>query len=992
MSHSFVSSSSPSRVWTILLVWIAIHLFIASIITPVTSLNKSQSVDSSSSSSSSSAASGTTLRGTSLRGVTLRGSRPQYHSNGQTRRGSAATTNNDPLSSSPTNGCGPYGELDDPSVDGVSYAFVRCSNPDYQPPTTAAAPSETAVKKSKLLTPLRRMKEQEAEANGPIVLPFFSDFAPMSNNTYSYKVPLTTVLAYRNVSLVDIPSPLIPHEWNVTTDIGDLTIRRIYADPMVLTMDQFVTSDEIERIIAAGHEIGFRRSLTTAGLTDARTSQSAYLPEHHSIVKMLSQRVSTILRIPSTHIEFGPVLKYDVGQLFDYHYDSTLPETNGRRLTFFVPLSSVEDEDGGHTGFPMLNFKFPPKNGTAIIWRNYEPTAEDDDHDLRMEHGGEPPKKGTKYAINMWIYNSPYVHFSRRNAQNKTNPTNQLPSNPSLPQYPHQHDHQQSVVFVGDVPPLRVREMKLREAESVGPTVQPFYPDFAPMTDQVYSHKIPLTTIRAHRNVSLVDLPAPLIPHQWRVYTDLGYLTLHRVFAEPMILTLEKFVSQQEIEALISLGNRLGFERSLTLHGLSKTRTSGSAYIPDQHPLKKMLANRVAKIVRLPTTHIEFGPILKYEVGQMFDYHHDSTLPETFGRRLTFFVPLSSVEDEDGGHTGFPLLNYKFPPKNGTAIIWRNYEPSAEHHDFDRRMKHGGEPPKKGIKYAINMWIYNTPYVHWSLRQAFMNLTQTNSTHQANYTLPTSLDQIEIRPVEPTTQSILTVRNDELTHPWVKSLDHGNVTIYPSIPPSISPSFLILRVPDFLTLDERQSLIAAGHAAGWHRDPGATSSSGRTCSWTWIHETEQQMKLRHRISRLLTVPVTNIEITFLVRYQVGEYYHPFFDSTLDTIPDRLITIHMILHSELDEDGGELYFPSFPSTVARYRPLPGLASIWRNYPPAPVVPPGTPRPIIEHEPLSQHGFEAPKKGTIYAMTAFVFPYTVKMRGENGTSNTAASSGA
>ena len=671
-----------------LLPCITLYLFITAIITPVVSVNESQTVGSSpssasvSSSSADSAAAATAGSGTTLRGVTLRGTRPR----GQTRRGSAVSTvGDDPLSSS-VPGCGPYGELDELAADGVSYAFVRCSNPDYH---HAAIPVQTAASIDKPLTPLRQTKEKEANANGPTVLPFFSDFASMSNITYPHKVPLTTVRAHRNVSLVDIPSPLIPHEWNVTTDIGALTVRRVYSDPMVLTLDEFVTPAEIDRIVAVGQEIGFRRSLTTAGLTEARTSQSAYIPDHHPIVKMLGERVSAIVRVPPTHIEFGPILKYEVGQLFDYHFDSGQVETNDRRLTFFVPLSSVVDEDGGATGFP--------------------------------------------------------------------------------------------------------------------------------------------------------------------------------------------------------------------------------------------------------------------------------------------------------------LLSYKFPPKNGTAIIWRNYEPSAEHHDFDKRMKHGGEPPKKGIKYAINMWIYNTPYVHWSLRQAFKNVTQaiSNSTSdKANYTLPVSLDQL--KPVEPAAQSLLTVRNGDLTAPWVKSLDHGNVTIYPSLSPSISPSFLILRVPDFVPLAERQSLIAAGNAAGWHRDQAVTSSSGRTCSWTWVHQTEQQMKLRHRISRLLTVPVAHIEITFLSRYQVGEHYQPFFDSTLTTVPDRLMTVHMVLHSDLDEDGGELYFPSFPS--ARYRPLPGLATIWRNYPPSPLVPPDTPRPTIEHDPLSQHGFASPKKGTLYAITAFVFPYPVKMRGESENTDTTPTSGA
>lgn len=502
------------------------------------------------------------------------------------------------------------------------------------------------------------------------------------------------------------------------------------------------------------------------------------------------------------------------------------------------------------------------------------------------------------------------------------------------------------------------------------PTVSEFKSNFPRISKKSYPHLLPLdTAVNAHLNTSLTDLPGPLIPDSWTVETDIGELTINRVFSDPMVLTLPIFLNASECQEIIALGNSIGYKRSLTTSGVSNARTSESAYIPDGHPWKLLLGQRVSKLVGVPQDHIEFGPVLKYDVGQKFDQHHDSSLPQTFGRRLTFFVPLSSVEGEDGGHTGFPILGYKFPPLNGTAIIWRNYEPSAEHEDYDPRMKHAGEAPNKGIKYAVNMWIFNHPYVHYTRRPGY-NASNDRSVTQSSASLPESQVPTRMAGGIP----LLLALVEDASQPWLVQLDHGLVKVHPSFS---TTQFLMVRIPDFVTLNERNQLITTANRKGW-KESLVTSgiSSGRTSASTWIYHTQTQATLIGRIAAFIGVPVDHVEATSMTRYRVGEYYHPHFDSQRYKIPDRLMTIHLVLQAEPDEEGGELYFPTLQQHRHRFRPIPGMAYIWRNYRPG----------EVDHDLDSRHGFDAPKVGTIYVMTAWVFPRSVRRAAANTTTTT------
>jgi len=113
----------------------------------------------------------------------------------------------------------------------------------------------------------------------------------------------------------------------------------------------------------------------------------------------------------------------------------------------------------------------------------------------------------------------------------------------------------------------------------------------------------------------------------------------------------------------------------------------------------------------IPSENSEDLQLLKYEVGQFYNTHHDY-IPHQKDRQcgpriLTFFLYLSDVES--GGGTDFPDLGIKVTPKKGRAVLW----PSIYNSDpmkADKRMMHQALPVDAGLKFGANAWIHMFDY------------------------------------------------------------------------------------------------------------------------------------------------------------------------------------------------------------------------------------------------------------------------------------------
>lgn len=191
------------------------------------------------------------------------------------------------------------------------------------------------------------------------------------------------------------------------------------------------------------------------------------------------------------------------------------------------------------------------------------------------------------------------------------------------------------------------------------------------------------------------------------------------LLTDPYVVTFDNFLTDEEVDALITTVDG-GWERSTdtgsvnefgeTGRVLSQGRTSSNAWCRapcESNPHVQNVMRKIEEVTRVPRENFESFQILRYELGQAYNPHHDASVSQTRlacgPRILTFFLYLSDVDE--GGETGFPTLNIKVKPKKGSALLW----PSTTNDNpekIDGRTLHQAHPVVKGRKFAANTWIH----------------------------------------------------------------------------------------------------------------------------------------------------------------------------------------------------------------------------------------------------------------------------------------------
>jgi 2OG-Fe(II) oxygenase superfamily len=187
----------------------------------------------------------------------------------------------------------------------------------------------------------------------------------------------------------------------------------------------------------------------------------------------------------------------------------------------------------------------------------------------------------------------------------------------------------------------------------------------------------------------------------------------------PWVVTLDNVLSDQECESLIEQGAMLGYERSEDVgernpdgsYGSVKSsgRTSTNAWCSDACLTNETVQSVIAKLENLtgiPDANSEFLQLLRYEVGQFYESHHDfieHDVDRASGPRiLTVFLYLNDVEG--GGATHFTNLDLSVYPKRGRVLLWPSVlddNPNV----WDDRTHHQAQPVLEGIKYGANSWV-----------------------------------------------------------------------------------------------------------------------------------------------------------------------------------------------------------------------------------------------------------------------------------------------
>ena len=193
--------------------------------------------------------------------------------------------------------------------------------------------------------------------------------------------------------------------------------------PWIVTLENFLTDEECDFLIARGHQIGYEESYESTNEVDedgeyvfisgtGRTSRNAWCEEECEELPItigIMDRMSRLTGFSEANAEYLQLLKYEVGEHYEEHHDlyGTSDLMQGDRvLTFFLYLNEVEG--GGETRFtwpfgtkgPYIDVK--PKRGGALIW----PSVLDADlatRDDRTWHQALPVTMGRKYGANVWF-------------------------------------------------------------------------------------------------------------------------------------------------------------------------------------------------------------------------------------------------------------------------------------------------------------------------------------------------------------------------------------------------------------------------------------------------------------------------------------------------------------------------------------------------------------------------------------------------------------
>jgi len=186
--------------------------------------------------------------------------------------------------------------------------------------------------------------------------------------------------------------------------------------PWVLTLDNFLSAEEAERLIEMGHNVGYERS-TDVGkveedgsverkLSQGRTSTNAWCLSEECVNDPVSlavyERMENLTGIPRSNSEALQLLRYTESQFYNIHHDY-IPldkeRTQGVRiLTIFLYLNDMPDESsGGGTNFDRLDLTVNPKMGRAVVWPS---TLNDfpNEMDPSTHHQALPVNNGIKYG------------------------------------------------------------------------------------------------------------------------------------------------------------------------------------------------------------------------------------------------------------------------------------------------------------------------------------------------------------------------------------------------------------------------------------------------------------------------------------------------------------------------------------------------------------------------------------------------------------------
>ena len=193
-------------------------------------------------------------------------------------------------------------------------------------------------------------------------------------------------------------------------------LHRIHFDPPIYKVENFLTPEECDHLIAVASDSFTPAPVVGAGpgvVSETRTSSTCYLARED--LPGLVRKVARLTDKPICHMEFPQVGRYETTQQYLPHYDAfNVDEADGARfaanggqrtVTVLVYLNDVAS--GGNTAFPQLvdqpgsvqRLEVRPTKGSALV---FFPATVDGHLDPRTLHAALPAVD-TKFVSQIWV-------------------------------------------------------------------------------------------------------------------------------------------------------------------------------------------------------------------------------------------------------------------------------------------------------------------------------------------------------------------------------------------------------------------------------------------------------------------------------------------------------------------------------------------------------------------------------------------------------------
>jgi prolyl 4-hydroxylase len=188
---------------------------------------------------------------------------------------------------------------------------------------------------------------------------------------------------------------------------------KISVTPPIYLCEHFATDAECDALVRCADPL-LLRSMTDSGVSQVRTSRSTHLCKETPPCPSLLAKVQALTRKPISHMEVPQVARYECGQFYRMHYDSTDAESSGRMsdepggpraCTVLIYCNDVAV--GGGTRFNMLGLQLQPRKGTALV---FFPTFTDGTIDTDTLHEALPADE-TKFVCQIWVRQHELPHW-----------------------------------------------------------------------------------------------------------------------------------------------------------------------------------------------------------------------------------------------------------------------------------------------------------------------------------------------------------------------------------------------------------------------------------------------------------------------------------------------------------------------------------------------------------------------------------------------------